>query len=60
MFYEINSRVREPRKEYEKTRHNIGFVMIDALAKHNSVNLSKKNLMVFMENIYIIMKKLFF
>ncbi|HHU54267.1 MAG TPA: aminoacyl-tRNA hydrolase [Mollicutes bacterium] len=31
-----------PGKEYEKTRHNIGFVMIDALAKHNSVNLSKE------------------
>lgn len=30
-----------PGKEYEKTRHNVGFMVLDALAKQYNVNYSK-------------------
>ncbi len=31
-----------PGKEFEKTRHNAGFIMLDALANANNVNIDKK------------------
>ena len=31
-----------PGKEYENTRHNIGFIFIDALAKNLNVSIDKK------------------
>lgn len=31
-----------PSKEYEKTRHNIGFMLIDAFARYLNVNIDKK------------------
>ena len=31
-----------PGKEYEKTRHNIGFIFIDALAKKLNISIDKE------------------
>lgn len=31
-----------PLKKYEKTRHNIGFIMLDAIAQHNNLKIIKK------------------
>ena len=30
-----------PGKKYEKTRHNLGFMVIDELARRNSVSVDK-------------------
>ena len=47
MFYnkeekhEINCRSWKPWKEYEETRHNVGFKVIDELAERFSIDLNE-------------------
>ena len=46
-----------PGREYEKTRHNIGFMTIDKYADKLGVSITKINLMVYMEKLLYLVKK---
>lgn len=45
-----------PGKEYENTRHNIGFSMLDAYAKRHGVTIEKKKFNGYYINLCLTMK----
>ena len=46
-----------PGNEYAKTRHNVGFMLVDALAEHLNINLWKVNSMLKLQKVALALKK---
>lgn len=46
-----------PGREYELTRHNIGFMAIDELAKRWNISLNEQNLKVYLVQVLLMEKR---
>lgn len=46
-------------KEYENTRHNIGFMVLDKYAKKHNFDINKKSLIAYIKKYQLIIKIFF-